>query len=159
MGRKGTVVGQRQTRGKWVVARWDAPCKPKTTHLTWDVWFRQPSTPEGLQRRKEAYQKKKKKKEKRKERKKQLHVACQIRMVTKSDSEITEGNTENGGTETQSKFSGKGKTKRADILVPRRKTTVMAPAGWGRDKGTGGHLPKVSFHEVKIILEIKPRPS
>ena len=50
-------------------------------------------------------------------------------MVTKSDSEITEGNTENGGTETQSKFSGKGKTKRADTLVPRRKTTVMAPAG------------------------------
>ena len=71
----------------------------------------------------------KKKKKKRKERKKQLHVACQIRMVTKSDSEITEGNTENRGTETQSKFSGKGKTKRADILVPRRKTTVMAPAG------------------------------
>ena len=73
--------------------------------------------------------KKKKKKKKKEKKEKQLHVACQIRMVTKSDSEITEGNTENGGTETQSKFSGKGKTKRADTLVPRRKTTVMAPAG------------------------------
>lgn len=154
-GEEGNSRGTQARRAEWA-ARWDALDEPRTPRLTPDVWSIQPSSPDGLQRRGEDD----KKKEERRKKKKQLHV-YPIRVMAKLDSGTTEGTRGTGPRRRRLHWVREGKRggENQRTLVSREKNCIYGASGMKGKKGTGGHLQKVTFHEAKIILEIKPRPS